>query len=76
MTKLSRRLRISCVAPNAELGRDLGESNGSDQFRGWADSEDDEKITDSRGGDRFKGTKFDFEFGYNFLQFFTFPNYS
>ncbi|EOA12955.1 hypothetical protein CARUB_v10025937mg [Capsella rubella] len=58
MTKLSRRLRISSsVAQNAEPGRDLVESNGSDQFRGWADSgDDDENTTDSRGGDWFKGT--------------------
>jgi hypothetical protein len=54
MTKLSRRLRISCVAQNAEPGRDSGESNGSDRFRGWADSGDDEN--NSRGGDWFKGT--------------------
>ncbi|CAL9243242.1 unnamed protein product [Arabidopsis halleri] len=56
MTKLSRRFRMSCVAQNAELGRDFGESNGSDRFRGWADSGDDENTVDSRGGDWFKGT--------------------
>uniref|UniRef100_A0A1J3IKW6 Uncharacterized protein n=1 Tax=Noccaea caerulescens TaxID=107243 RepID=A0A1J3IKW6_NOCCA len=56
MTKLSRRLRMSCVAENAESGRDLGVINGSDRFGGWSDSGDDEKTADSRGGDWFKGT--------------------
>lgn len=53
MTKLSRRLRMSCVSENADSGRDLG---GSDRFGGWSDSGDDEKTADSRGGDWFKGT--------------------
>ncbi|XP_010482601.1 PREDICTED: uncharacterized protein LOC104761250 isoform X1 [Camelina sativa] len=49
MTKLSRRLQISSsVAQNAEPGRDLG---GSDRFRGWADSDDEDNTTDW-----FKGT--------------------
>lgn len=52
MTKLSRRLRMSCVAENAES--DV--INGSDRFGGWSDSGDDEKTADSRGGDWFKGT--------------------
>ncbi|CAA7059553.1 unnamed protein product [Microthlaspi erraticum] len=56
MTKLSRRLRMSCVAENAESSRDSGVINGSDRFGGWSDSGDDEKTADSRGGDWFKGT--------------------
>ncbi|CAH2070235.1 unnamed protein product [Thlaspi arvense] len=56
MTKLSRRLRMSCAAPNAASGRELGGRNGSDRFRGWSDSGDDEETADSRGGDWFKGT--------------------
>ncbi|CAN6842687.1 unnamed protein product [Brassica oleracea] len=50
LTKLSRRLRMSCAAQNAESGR------GSDRFRGWADSGDDEMTSDSGGGDWYKGT--------------------
>ncbi|KAL1218690.1 hypothetical protein V5N11_009819 [Cardamine amara subsp. amara] len=56
MTKLSHRLRMSCVARNAESGRNLGERNGLDHFRGWSDLEDDENTTNSRGGGWFKGT--------------------
>lgn len=56
--KLSRRVRMSCVAQNAESDRDLGERNGSDHFSGWSDLGDDEKTADSRGGDWFKGTDF------------------
>ncbi|CAN7122479.1 unnamed protein product [Brassica rapa subsp. narinosa] len=50
LTKLSPRLRTSCAAHNAESGR------GSDRFRGWADSGDDEMSPDSGGGDWYKGT--------------------
>ncbi|KAH0896969.1 hypothetical protein HID58_046537 [Brassica napus] len=50
LTKLSRRLRMSCAAQNAESGR------GSDRFRGWDDSGDDEMTSDSGGGDWYKGT--------------------
>ncbi|KAL0682361.1 hypothetical protein Bca4012_049208 [Brassica carinata] len=50
LTKLSRRLRMSCAAQNAESDR------GSDRFRGWADSRDDEMTSDSGGGDWYKGT--------------------
>ncbi|KAF8113505.1 hypothetical protein N665_0049s0021 [Sinapis alba] len=53
MTKLSRRLRMSCAAQNAESDRGLG---GSDRFRGWADSGDDEMTPGSGGGDWYKGT--------------------
>lgn len=60
MTKLSRRLRMSCAAQNAESDRGLG---GSDRFRGWADSGDDEMTPGSGGGDWYKGTNFSaFEF--------------
>ena len=46
LTKLSRRLRMSCAAQNAESDR------------GWADSGDDEMTSDSGGGDWYKGTNF------------------
>ncbi|CAG7892725.1 unnamed protein product [Brassica rapa] len=50
LTKLSPRLRTSCAAHNAESGR------GSDLFRGWADSGDDETSPYSGGGNWYKGT--------------------
>lgn len=52
LTKLSPRLRTSCAAHNAESGR------GSDLFRGWADSGDDETSPYSGGGNWYKGANF------------------
>ncbi|XP_010537175.1 PREDICTED: uncharacterized protein LOC104811972 isoform X2 [Tarenaya hassleriana] len=55
-TKLSRHVRMLCVSQNAEARRDFGGWIGSGHFNGWSDSGDDEKSTESSGGNWLKGS--------------------